>query len=384
MRSKHHCLVFDPISFNGGSKIATRDILTLTNSTKIKFTIITMDRRSWENIHFLEHHEVSIYSLPYLNYLSKDNSGCIFWLKQFSLALLLFYKLIRIPRVSYFLGASGPGTDMALYLIKQLKNISIIQIIHGMVAPSRSIGNNLTRVQKAFYLPSAKQSLINAIAHYLETKTSKEKSIFQCSKILESEQFQEFINGIPQYRWPSQCQYNRPIIFWSASLLKWKGLDLLITATNMLESSRTFTANICFIRPNNTNLPISHAPILLKNFKWYQEPLDLDSIRKNSNIFISTSQKEPFGLSVLEAMAAGMCVIIPKDGAYWDTKLTNNINCIKYTPKNAKSLANAILYASNNQNVVKRIGQAALKVTELYHAEHCYEAIINYLNNYSC
>ncbi|MEI8597440.1 glycosyltransferase [Vibrio sp. M60_M31a] len=123
------------------------------------------------------------------------------------------------------------------------------------------------------------------------------------------------------------------VYFWAASLLKWKGLETLIKASKRAAISQSVVLNVCYIRPVDTCLPISNAPVLLSHTIWYEDPENLDDIRSQSNIFVSTSCNEPFGLSILEALAAGMCVVIPSDGAYWDKTLTHNENCIKYQPE---------------------------------------------------
>ncbi|EPE37406.1 glycosyltransferase [Candidatus Photodesmus anomalopis] len=372
-----HYLIFDPIPFSGGSKIAIQNIIALTNSSKNKFTIVTIDKKFWRNAPFLKNKKICIHQFPNFLYLSQSSSYFAFLCQQFFFTCVLLYKLLRISRVNYLIGNSSPGVDIAIYLIQLFIKIPIIQIVHGKVATSYSIGYCLTRAKQVFYLPSTKASLSKAIYHYLK----KQKKRLKCQQILESKNFQEFINGIPKDRWPSQCQYSLPVLFWSASLLQWKGLELLIKSADMLNFPKLLTTNICFIRPKHINLPISKAPIPIKNFHWYEQPKNLDSIRQASNIFISTSKEEPFGLSILEAMASGMCVIIPKDGSYWDLILTHNINCIKYLKNNATSLNNAILYASSNIDTIQSIGRAAFNIANLYQAEYTYKAIINYLNN---
>lgn len=97
---------------------------------------------------------------------------------------------------------------------------------------------------------------------------------------------------------------------------------------------------------------------------------------RTANIFISTSRNEPFGLSILEAMAAGHCIVLPADGAYWDKTLDDSVNCIKYRPEDADDLANKIMHLCNNMDKVKTLDLAGMKVAENYRAESCYKPII--------
>jgi glycosyltransferase involved in cell wall biosynthesis len=114
---------------------------------------------------------------------------------------------------------------------------------------------------------------------------------------------------------------------------------------------------------------------------WRRQPDNLDQVRAGCNIFVSTSSKEPFGLSILESLAAGLCVVIPQDSAYWDRQLINNINCIKYIPGSAESLAKAIQTLLDHPSRIRRIGTAGSFFAEHYRAESCYQHIVATLAN---
>ncbi|OIQ26292.1 glycosyltransferase family 4 protein [uncultured Vibrio sp.] len=377
----NHYLIFDPIAFLGGSKIATREALSLTSESKTKYTIVTTHQDSWDNSYLTEHHDVQFIQLPALKALVKIESGKLYWVKQCIYLLFLIATLLRISKVNALVGASGPGVDMSLYLVKRLTHIAVMQFIHGPVAKSRSIGYCLTCADNVFYLNSARSSIHRAIHHYLRAQHSTVDAYDATNQIIQSNQYESFENGIAQHNWPTRAQYDFPTVFWCASLLKWKGLDLFIEASNAINDLCPIAANICFIRPVDTSLSVCNAPVLMPHFQWYQEPTNLDTIRSRSNIFVSTSHNEPFGLSILEAMAAGMCVIIPRDGAYWDKVLTHNVNCIKYVANDVGSLADALVYANSDGGLVEQLGQEAYTIALTYQAENSYRSIINGFNH---
>lgn len=365
-------LIFDPITFKGGSKIATVEALSLCRADINHFVIATADVEFWKSCKLTASHSVDIVALPLIKPLAKQHYGLLYWLSQCYTALCLLFFLIKYKSIDRAIGASGPGMDMPLYIVKLLKNIELVQFIHGHVGNSRSIGYCLTVADKVFYLPSCRPSISVALRTYLERKTSIEDSGSLVEMYLTSRKYHTFVNGLPEDRWPTRCQTDFPVCFWAASLLKWKGLDLFVEALKHAAHIKPIASNICYIRPIDTAIPTSTAPVVIKYTNWYQDPQELDTIRSQSNIFVSTSHKEPFGLSILEALAAGMCVVIPQDGSYWDKRLTHNLNCIKYLPDDANSLCDALLYAVKDRTNFKRCIDNGMMIAEEYRAEQRY------------
>ncbi|USD67795.1 glycosyltransferase family 4 protein [Vibrio sp. SCSIO 43136] len=359
----NHCLVFDPIPFAGGSKIATLNMLAHTDPERVKFTVITASPSCWR---IDTPHQIDVVSLASPRWLAKAQSGALFWLKQLYFSLCISVIMMLKPKVQLTVGASGPGVDMALYLCRFVFGFKVAQLIHGPVARSRSIGFALTKADFVFYLTSSHQSLLQSLQSYL----GADQDLSAVRKLM-GERWIAFDNGLPEHQWPSQIHQTEPVVYWAASLLKWKGLDLLVEALSSLEVE----SQICFIRPKNSQLAVSKAPVRLNGAKWYQQPNNLDDIRKQSSIFVSTSVNEPFGLSILEALAAGMCVIVPKDGSYWDQVLTEGFNCIKYEKNDARSLQAAIQHVQQDPELIARLGRKAKLIAAHYTAKRCYQTI---------
>lgn len=387
-----HCLVFDPIGFSGGSKVATSEALALCNAKNSQFTILTASPKCWSNSSLARKHDVTIVKLHIPYSLTKASCGGLFWLKQLYLSIYICFTLLRIKvsasnSISKLIGCSGPGIDMSLYLCRTLVSLSIIQFIHGPVAASRSIGFCLTRCDALFYLPSTKPSLIDALSCYLSIKNGVHYSTTLAEFVLNSPHAHAFVNGISQTCWPTKSQTDHASLFWAASLLKWKGLDLLLDVlkaksfnTSSNDPTTCLHTTVCYIRPQGITLNISQAPIAIQNVQWHEQPDNLDQLRSQNSIFVSTSINEPFGLSILEALAAGMCVVIPKDGAYWDTQLTHGLNCMKYTPQDSKSLQ-TILHTLTIAPIWRsNIQSRAHTLAKEYQAETCYLPIAGFID----
>ncbi len=379
--SATHCLIFDPIPFFGGSKSATQEALMQCDNSEVSFTLLTASPACWQNQILLNKHNIQVFRLWSPHFLLTASQGISYWIKQCFFFLMIIMTLLRVKHVDKAVGMSGPGVDMSLYLVKLFYRFNLIQLIHGPVAPSRSIGYCLSRADQIFALDSCHQSVQQALSLFINQTIFINRTIAPSAGstlagfALTSPRYQYFQNGISEYHWPTPCYYGEPRLFWAASLLKWKGLDTLVEAGKQLSEHTPLTADICFIKPQNTSLPVSEAPVPVKQFNWHENPANLDQIRARNNIFISTSHCEPFGLSILEAMAAGMCVILPADNAYWDRHLSDGVNCIKYQPDNASDLYRAIHKLVYSPDLIQALGQSAKQIAESYRAEQRYRAM---------
>jgi glycosyltransferase involved in cell wall biosynthesis len=268
-------------------------------------------------------------------------------------------------------GASGPGTDLSLYLARKLLGYDVVQLIHGPVACSRTIGWALLCATSVFYLQSTRDSLLNAL------KTVQPTS--KTSDFLLDRKFQPFDNGLTRDQWPDKCISTTPKIFWAASLLKWKGLETLLESLKVIPTETRPESHICYIRPRSINLEMGPHPIDIEKVHWHENPSHLDQIRAECNIFISTSRSEPFGLSILESMAAGLAIVIPRDGAYWDQCLQNNINCLKYRADDSFDLALKIQYLQRNPEIIGNLGRKSKHIAQQYCTEVVYADIAHCL-----
>lgn len=362
MSKVKHLLVLDPICFKGGSKIATENILRLINTDKIRITIVTSDMDSWG---WSELTRVRLYQPKHLvNHVH----GIPYFINNFIIAIQLLLVRIRLGYFDIAIGSSGPGIDLSLYMLKIFMNFKLIQLIQGHVSNSRTLGRCLLKADEIYYLSSTSESLLSAL--YRFTNTQHE---------LKPPRFKLLQNGLSEHNWPSRCQTKRPVIFWAASLLKWKGLDIFLDALKYIEDKARPETHICYIEPKKIMLAMSNAPVIVDGVHWHKNPEHLDKIRASANIFVSTSQNEPFGLSILEAMAAGHCVLLPTDGAYWDCILVDGINCIKYIPNDAVDLSEKLRSISCDMQRIKLIGDAAEWIARNYQAHIRYAPITDSL-----
>ena len=351
-----HVLILDPTAFSGGSKIATdhllRPLINTESDVDYRITVLTADARSWNS---LADRTLRLY-LP--DWLARQQQGLPFFALNGWIAAQVLLTRLRAGKIDIAIGASGPGVDLSLYLARSLTSYRVLQLVHGPVAASRTIGRCLDQADQVQYLDTTRESLHAALGRH---RPGRDESL--------PETFHPFHNTLPASSWPSQCQYTKPTVLWAASLLGWKGLPTLTDALKAIPESQRPDTNICYIRPAQTDLPISEAPLDIPGVNWFEQPDNLDAIRASSNIFVSTSHKEPFGLSILEAMAAGHCVLIPEDGAYWDKRLIHDRECIKYPAGDHTALADILRDLTANPERIQELGCEAASHAQAYRSD---------------
>lgn len=90
---------------------------------------------------------------------------------------------------------------------------------------------------------------------------------------------------------------------------------------------------------------------------------DIARVYQMSDIFISTSWWEGFGLPPLEAMACGCAVITSKSGGV-NEYAKDNENCLMFEPKNEAELAEKLIRLINEKNLRNRLSQEGVKTAQ--------------------
>lgn len=361
MRNTKHILILDSIPYISDSKLATQNILACLTKDNIKLTVLTHDKHAWQ----APGRQTQIIYEPLL--LTQKSSGIGYYLRHLILFLNMIWVRIKFGKIDLTVGASSPNHDLAIYLYQLLFNNQVMQLIHAPITPSKTAGYCLREADSIFYIGCALDS-INLTLKSIDYSADELKG--QGTKI------KPFLNGLPTNNWPSPViDYQQPKLLWAETRLK---QEELATLTSALESCSFMTrpeTHICYNARKQTQVKNSQTPIEIPNVYWHESPDHLDEIRRHTNIFISTSHKNSFGLATLEAMAAGLCIVIPKDGSYWDHQLIEGKHCIKYLPCNPQDLRHQISAVIKHPQLIEKLGLSAQKIAQHYRANTLYHTI---------
>ena len=140
----------------------------------------------------------------------------------------------------------------------------------------------------------------------------------------------------------------------------WKGLSTFIESWNILPLELKFKVGKVQI--------ISHDD--LSNFKMDgfeiiqpSSDSDIANILRNSNIFISTSWWEGFGLPPLEAMACGCSIIVSDSGGVSEYAVPD-LNCLMFKPKDQIGLQEAIANLVVDKNLRRKLSLNGLETAK--------------------
>ena len=172
---------------------------------------------------------------------------------------------------------------------------------------------------------------------------------------------------------------NKKIKFlFAAKLIKRKGPDLLLNALKILKNNHNFNNNCDFLIVGNGNMKeqlIKFAKFNnLKNVKFenFRNQKELAKIYKSSDVFIMSSRREPWGLTVNEAMASGNAIISSDNvGSSYDLIKTGK-NGYKFKNNNAKDLARKIIKIYINKKKLKRYKLESINIISKWDFNACY------------
>lgn len=106
---------------------------------------------------------------------------------------------------------------------------------------------------------------------------------------------------------------------------------------------------------------------------------DIATAYSSSDIFISTSWWEGFGLPPLEAMACGCAVICSNSGGVNEFVVTGE-NCLTFEPKDEDALIKAIMRLANDEALRKSLALHGVETAEKFRWEESAKQMLSVIN----
>ena len=127
---------------------------------------------------------------------------------------------------------------------------------------------------------------------------------------------------------------------------------------------------------------------LLPFLRWFRGvphervPVFLEAIRASGGVVVCTSKAESFGMAVVEAMARGCVVVVPKSGPFTEF-VTHGESGLLYEEDDGDHAAGLIHEALANEDLRARLGHAARQtVLERFSPEKTVDAVESFLETY--
>ncbi|MCR6546685.1 glycosyltransferase family 4 protein [Dehalobacterium formicoaceticum] len=319
-----------------------------------------------ENINHIHISRVESLNLP-----SRDFTN---WVLQLNFALLA--KAIKLEE-EYgpfdLIHAHDWLVAFAARTMKHAKNIPLLTTIHA-TEHGRNQG-----------IHSDLQRYINDVEWWL---TYESWQVIVCSQFMKGElkkifqlpdnKIQVVPNGVDidafktiatEFNRAQYASEQEKIVFFVGRLVQEKGLQVLLDAVpKILHYCPEAKFIIAGTGPHEEYLKKKAHMINKKDkifFTGYIDDAVRNALYKNAHVAVFPSLYEPFGIVALEAMAAGIPVVVSDVGGFSEV-VTHGIDGLKAYSGNPESLADNIILMLKNQNAVQVMKTNALNKVETY------------------
>jgi len=141
-----------------------------------------------------------------------------------------------------------------------------------------------------------------------------------------------------------------------------KGLSDFLQAMQLLHQKQK---NIHLIIVSKENLNLAHVTIPFQ-FIYLPATAELARHYAESDIFVSTSWGEGFGLPPLEAMACGTPVVLTDSGGVRDYA-QHGENCLMIPPRQPEAIAQAVYQVLTQADLAQKLRQKGLETAAQFH-----------------
>jgi len=263
--------------------------------------------------------------------------------------------LCRSLRPDVLMANNGPTANLATHLVGRALRIPVVQYVRGPFPDSHLAGRVLHSAAAIFTVGDECTRQVAAVG-----RTAPER----------------IDEGLDPGRWPAPRDPSARDWLWSSALVGWKGLPLLLEAYRGVGADAP-PLQVCYAAhpPGHPDAvaPPANVP---SGVVLHPSPPDLDAIRSRCLVYVHTALRpEPFGRSLLEAMAAGLCPVVPDAGT--PGRLVRHLeNGLSYPAGSADGLEGELRRAARDPGLCARLGAQAAADARSYRADRVFQPVL--------
>jgi glycosyltransferase involved in cell wall biosynthesis len=258
--------------------------------------------------------------------------------------------------------------------VKNLDRLVVTE--HGFPDPSVEEGRSkkLYQHEQASLIELAENSVpIVAISHFTASEI-KEKLGIKVSKVIYHGILEIFKAKVPRAP-PKEHK-----VLWNSRLIRFKEPFVLLEAVHKLKTKRGFIVRIRGDGSLREEIIEYIKKQNLSNLVSFVDPVpfyELPSIYQSASIYVHTCSREPFGLAVLEAMASGLPVIVPRSGGAYEVA---GDAALTFNPRDSYDLAEKLEAIMEDPELYEKMSEKSLKRASEFSWERATEDYLEFFD----
>ncbi len=261
---------------------------------------------------------------------------------------------LHLPKLVYFLGKE----------VKKRKKKLVMTLSGDPIFEVANLGFFIKIKTKQFWNNSIKYSdIICPVSYWLSNQIQKNNDIKKLQVVHNAIDVEKFIDLHAGIRKKHNIDPNEFVILTIARLTEVKGLDILINAYSIFVKNQKNPSKLIIIGKGelkNNLIELAKKLEILHNIIFIEFVSNLADYISDSDIFVMTSNYEPFGMTAAEAGVVGKPIIVSKTGGLMEI-IENGRSGFSFEPGNFVELSNLFEKLSNNNELRERIGDNAKK-----------------------
>jgi hypothetical protein len=261
--------------------------------------------------------------------------------------------LLRALDADVVIANNSPPLNLAAYPASRALGIPLIQYARGPFLPSPWMSPWVSGASARFAVGSGAAASFAALG-------------VSCEPVVE---------GLRRDAWPRERSGEGWL--WSSALLRWKGLPLALRAYRYASARAPVPRfEVCYAPVSVASEDAAPVPVAPPGARLHELPDDLDALRASCLVYVHSSLiAEPFGRSILEAMAAGLCAVVPAHEA--SSLVVDGVSGMTYRPNDAADLGEKLLWCARHPRAAARMGATARRRAERFDAARAFAPVVS-------